>query len=246
MLNFVIIGLNSEFEEKFSIRVSGGESTFNSIGHLNRHIGHHNSHYWSAINQHWMQQIDNQHRWNINVWCGRINGNLIGPYFFEGCGCNKMELNHSTEILNDRFPNRSIGRGGPIAWPPRSPGLIPLDFYLWGYHKNTVYREKLTTAYDMRMRIQNACANIPRNVLIRTVGHFQQRLQLCLQVGLNGVQNPIVQPPRGVCRVTLMPKIKFWVLNIKFVSIAIKIPFEEQTQHITLKAFLHEIFACID
>ncbi|OXU31055.1 hypothetical protein TSAR_004756 [Trichomalopsis sarcophagae] len=39
----------------------------------------------------------------------------------------------------------------------------------------------------------------------------------------------------GVCQVTLMPKIKFWVLNIKFVSIANKIPFEVQTQHITLK-----------
>ncbi|OXU29876.1 hypothetical protein TSAR_002824 [Trichomalopsis sarcophagae] len=43
-----------------------GEFTFNSIGHMNRH----DSHYWSAINPHWMQQIDNQHRWNINVWCG--------------------------------------------------------------------------------------------------------------------------------------------------------------------------------
>ncbi|OXU20114.1 hypothetical protein TSAR_016501 [Trichomalopsis sarcophagae] len=55
------------------------ESTFNSIGHLNRH----NSHYWFAINPYWMQQIDNQHRWNINVWCGIINGNLIGPYFLK-------------------------------------------------------------------------------------------------------------------------------------------------------------------
>lgn len=25
-----------------------------------------------------------------------------------------------------------IGRGGPIAWPPRSPDLNPLDFFLWG------------------------------------------------------------------------------------------------------------------
>ncbi|OXU19171.1 hypothetical protein TSAR_013796 [Trichomalopsis sarcophagae] len=37
------------------------ESTFNNIGHLNRD----NSHYWSATNSHWMQQIDDQHR-NVN------------------------------------------------------------------------------------------------------------------------------------------------------------------------------------
>ncbi|OXU18325.1 hypothetical protein TSAR_009497 [Trichomalopsis sarcophagae] len=189
------------------------ESTFNSIGHLNRH----NSHYWSAINPHGMQQIDNQHRWNINFLCCIMNGNLMGPYFFEGNVNSESYLNlienelpillehvdmntryrmwlqqdgappHYARIvrnfLNDRFPNRWIGRGGPIAWPRRSLDLTPLDFYLWGYLKDTVYRERPTTANDMRMRIQNACANIPRNVLIRTVEHFQQRLQLCLQVG---------------------------------------------------------------
>ncbi|KAJ4440477.1 hypothetical protein ANN_08618 [Periplaneta americana] len=34
-----------------------------------------------------------------------------------------------------RFPDRWIDRGGPIAWPPRSPDLNPLDFYLWGSFK---------------------------------------------------------------------------------------------------------------
>ncbi|KAJ4442849.1 hypothetical protein ANN_04442 [Periplaneta americana] len=37
--------------------------------------------------------------------------------------------------LDRRFPDRWIGRGGPIAWPPRSPDLNPLDFYLWGHLK---------------------------------------------------------------------------------------------------------------
>ncbi|KAJ4432524.1 hypothetical protein ANN_21146 [Periplaneta americana] len=35
--------------------------------------------------------------------------------------------------LERRFPDRWIGRGGPIAWPPRSLDLNPLDFYLWGH-----------------------------------------------------------------------------------------------------------------
>jgi len=30
------------------------------------------------------------------------------------------------------FPNRWIGRDGPIPWPPRSPDITPLDFILWG------------------------------------------------------------------------------------------------------------------
>ena len=33
------------------------------------------------------------------------------------------------QLLNDTFPEKWIGRDGPISWPPRSPDITPLDFY---------------------------------------------------------------------------------------------------------------------
>ncbi|GFV38866.1 uncharacterized protein TNCV_2814821 [Trichonephila clavipes] len=36
---------------------------------------------------------------------------------------------HVREHLDRTFPNRWIGRGGPVAWPPRSPDLSPLGGY---------------------------------------------------------------------------------------------------------------------
>ena len=36
------------------------------------------------------------------------------------------------------YPGCWIGRDGLIAWPPRSPGLNPLNFYLWGHLKSSV------------------------------------------------------------------------------------------------------------
>jgi hypothetical protein len=30
----------------------------------------------------------------------------------------------------EKMAGRRIGRGGPIAWPPRSPDLTPLDSFL--------------------------------------------------------------------------------------------------------------------
>ena len=48
-----------------------------------------------------------------------------------------------TDVLHERFPDAWIERGGPILWPPRSPDLSPLDFFLWGYIKNIVYAEKI-------------------------------------------------------------------------------------------------------
>jgi len=37
-----------------------------------------------------------------------------------------------TDVLNEIFPDTWIRRGVPIPWPPRSPDLSPLDFFLWG------------------------------------------------------------------------------------------------------------------
>jgi len=37
-----------------------------------------------------------------------------------------------TDVLNERFPDAWIGRGGPIPWTPRSPDLSPLDFSCGG------------------------------------------------------------------------------------------------------------------
>ena len=36
------------------------------------------------------------------------------------------------EYLNNVFPNPWSGRGGPVQWPPRSPDLTPMDFFIWG------------------------------------------------------------------------------------------------------------------
>ena len=44
-----------------------------------------------------------------------------------------------TAFLNEKFPERWLGRGGPVHWPARSPDLSPLDFFLWGCLKSRVY-----------------------------------------------------------------------------------------------------------
>ena len=44
--------------------------------------------------------------------------------------------------LDQHFSGRWLGRRGPHEWPPRSPYLTPIDFYLWGYTKEEVYKTK--------------------------------------------------------------------------------------------------------
>ena len=39
------------------------------------------------------------------------------------------------QFLDDTFSDWWISTGGPLAWPPQSPDLSPLDFFLWGHIK---------------------------------------------------------------------------------------------------------------
>ena len=62
--------------------------------------------------------------------------------------------------LEEDFPNRWISREGPISWPPRSPDVTPLDFFLWGYVKSRVYESPVHDLGDLRDRIQLAMESI--------------------------------------------------------------------------------------
>ena len=73
----------------------------------------------------------------------------------------------------DRFyPRQWIGRRGPIEWPPRSPDLTPLDFFLWGYIKSIVYKTKPASLQELWQRIIEACRNIPREIFQKARKEF--------------------------------------------------------------------------
>jgi hypothetical protein len=61
--------------------------------------------------------------------------------------------------LNE-FPNRWIGHGSTINWPPRSPDLTPLDFCLWGWMKSELYRRKVATWDKLLDCIMDAISRI--------------------------------------------------------------------------------------
>lgn len=83
--------------------------------------------------------------------------------------------------LNNVFPNRWIGRRGTIEWPARSPDLNPCDFFLWGYIKDKVYRERPNNLEDLRIRIIREMGAIENNVFGNVRRSFRERLEMCIQ-----------------------------------------------------------------
>ena len=188
------------------------EATFTRAGLRNIH----NEHWWSEDNPHKTTETNFQHRFSVNVWCGIIDDQLIGPHIFEEsltgevyssflvddlpalledvslAKRRKMIFQHDgapphysrevRELLNRKFPNQWIGRGGPTPWPARSPDLTPLDFYLWGHMKTLVYQRKSNTKEELRERIMEAAEQIRHSpaVLRKTTQSVLERARCCI------------------------------------------------------------------
>ncbi|GFW96021.1 transposase-like protein [Trichonephila clavipes] len=86
--------------------------------------------------------------------------------------------------LQNTFPGGWIGRGGPIAWPARSPDLSPLDFFLWGFLKGLVYETPVATLEDLVGRIVEAagCVRDTPGIFEMVRCSMQRRFQACLDV----------------------------------------------------------------
>lgn len=91
--------------------------------------------------------------------------------------------NRVRDYLNEQFPRRWIGRLGPVPWPPRSPDLTPLDFFLWGDVKRLVYEQESNTVEELRQRIVLAFETVKQNrfALYRLKANLRRRAELCEQ-----------------------------------------------------------------
>lgn len=84
-----------------------------------------------------------------------------------------------------RLPvNAEIHNGrGPVSWPPRSPDLTPLDFFIWGYLKDKVYTTPVETRDELMNRILEACNELreKRAVIRAAVNSVGLRCRKCIE-----------------------------------------------------------------
>jgi hypothetical protein len=70
-------------------------------------------------------------------------------------------LRHIVAVLCEAsYDDRGIGRGGPTAWPPRSPDFNPLDFYVWVHRKALVYAAPVDNEGALHHSTVDACQTI--------------------------------------------------------------------------------------
>lgn len=96
--------------------------------------------------------------------------------------------------LDENYHRRWIGRlgnnqinwipgEGPTAWPPRSPDLNPLDYFVWGNLKGIVYHTPVNTREELIERIQNGCAEINGVQIAAAINSLIRRCRKCIEAG---------------------------------------------------------------
>ena len=82
------------------------------------------------------------------------------------------------DFINETFPNRWIGRNGPTPWPPRSPDITPLNFFLCGYVKDRVYKTPVRDVETLQSRIIGVLATVNEEMLENTWREIEYRLDI--------------------------------------------------------------------
>ncbi|XP_032689036.1 uncharacterized protein LOC116852618 [Odontomachus brunneus] len=100
---------------------------------------------------------------------------------FQHDGAPAHSARQIRHILNTRFPERWMGRGGPITWPARSPDLNVLDYFVWGYVKASVEHRRDGNEDEVREAIVAAFNTITPDMAHRATQQIIRRAELCLQ-----------------------------------------------------------------
>ena len=67
-----------------------------------------------------------------------------------------------------------------LAWPPRSPGATPCEFFLWGYVKDQVCVPPLPESNpELNVRIRTAIEIITADMLETVSNELDYRVDVC-------------------------------------------------------------------
>lgn len=90
--------------------------------------------------------------------------------------------NDVRQCLNDNFMCWiGRGEGSLIAWPPRSPDLNMLDFFLWGVLQHRVNQLTSRSIDEVKRKVPAEIARITPDTLARVHENLFKRLHKCIE-----------------------------------------------------------------
>ena len=97
-------------------------------------------------------------------------------------GARTHTSNRSLDFIKENFPAGFLSNRTDTPWPPNSPDLTPLDFWLWAYLKNMVYLPpRCQTIDELKEKIMKIYSSIPRSMFRHAIENVRNRAVLCIE-----------------------------------------------------------------
>lgn len=176
--------------------------------HLSGYVNSQNYRTWATENPHNFVETS-LHPIKIGVWVAMSRRRIIGPIFFHETinadryqrlilqpfmdqlhddeqtlgyfqqdGATAHTARTTIQFLQEFYGDRIISQE---RWPPRSPDLTPLDFFLFGYLKNNVFKRRLHNLAELQAAIEFEIGNITNETLQNVFENLKRRSNICLQ-----------------------------------------------------------------
>ena len=111
---------------------------------------------------------------------GRCGPRQMENQWLQQDGAPPHTARSSLEWLGEHFPGRVVGKGADVTWPPSSPDLTPLDFYLWGFVKEKVAQSSPKTVEELKRAIETVVHQIPADTCRRVAEEAKRRAERCI------------------------------------------------------------------
>lgn len=119
----------------------------------------------------------------------------LRDHHFQQDGAPPHTTRENLELSRENFGPRVIARRFPdlfsegLAWPPYSPDLSPLDFFLWGYVKDKVYKNNPKTISELKTAVGNIIRDVPADMLQKSIGSFERRCRMLIHTNGQHIEN---------------------------------------------------------
>ena len=118
---------------------------------------------------------------NSVYYCEKVLQNGLLPdirrqsgahYIFQQDGAPAHRSRHTVAFLTENVPEFIE----PDNWPPNSPDLNPVDFSIWGYLQQLVYRQKISNIQHLKDVIIDCWSEISQQFIDGAIDQWFRRI----------------------------------------------------------------------
>lgn len=126
-----------------------------------------------------IDQYEYQKMIDFYLWPKIRNRDLTGVWFQQDGATAHCTLN-TLELLSVYFDGKVISRNAATEWPPHSPDLNPLDYFLWGVLDEKVQQRRPGSLRQLKAYITDEFNKLDRSILPTVISNFAKRLEKCV------------------------------------------------------------------